>query len=187
MKSHKNSEIQENIGLLHDSDLEVRLKAIRTLGIIGDANTVTTLLELLDDPDIASQPYKYAVYSDTLFSLQFLLTQFPNQKAEEKLIQILTDKSEIHDGYRAWCAEVLGNINSKKAFPILIEMLTSAPPRVQETAAFALGLMGDEAALPALQNLVSHQAVSAENAKVIKEANEAIQRIISRQKREGLP
>lgn len=168
-------EIKTNLDMLHSADFEVQLLAIRNLGVIGDASTITRFLELLEDQSLVEKSFKYLIYSEVIFNLPFLLKEFPNQAAEDKIIQILVDKSEENESYRALCAEVLGRLKSKRALPVLIKLLDNAPPKVQESVAYALGLIGNNEALPELRNLISRESLLMENPKVIKEAKEAIQ------------
>jgi HEAT repeat protein len=177
MKSNKKQEIQRNIELLNDEDFEVRLRAIRNLAIIGDASIVEMFLEILDDQTLMHQPFKYTVYTEVIFNLQFLLEKFPDQNVEDKIIQILVDESEENTSYRALYAEVLGRLKSARALPVLIELLNNTPPEIQESIVYALRLIGNKAALPALHKLVGNHEAQTANAKVIRTAQDAIQAI----------
>jgi HEAT repeat protein len=131
-------EIQRSLELLNDPDVEVQLRAIRNLGAIGNASTVAKFLEILNYPTSNLRPLDYMINTEVIFNLQFLMMEFPDRNAEDKLIEILTDESEPNHGYRALCAEVLGRLKSERAFPILIQLLHSSPPEFQETIAFVL-------------------------------------------------
>lgn len=63
-------------------------------------------------------------------------------------------------GARMWAAYMLGRIRSKEALDTLIMLLNDENELVRGNAAMALGMIGDEKALPYLEKLKADSAVA---------------------------
>jgi HEAT repeat protein len=174
MRKFAHLDYDQSMENLYDPDLEVRLRAIGDLGYIGDDDTVTALLQLLDDPDLATQLYKYSIYTQIIFTLESLLSKKLHPSAESRIIQIFLDETEPNEGYRALCAEALGNINTDACFQALLDYAERATPRIQETIAFAFGQTRRKEALSTLYKMIEAQS---ENNAIVYEAQESIRRI----------
>ncbi len=77
----------------------------------------------------------------------FILGWVGDKRAIEPLREMLkTSASKKEHAMRA-----LGFMQAKEAFPDISGLLSDSDPRVRQTAAYSLGLMGDDQAVPLLQ------------------------------------
>jgi HEAT repeat protein len=109
-------------------------KALRT---IGNPRSAPALIEVLvaDAPAVARQASAYA------------LGMFRQAEVENALSAVLTDQRERPD-VRAACAEALGHGHFQEAFSALATATTDSSPEVRYWSLYALGELGDPAALP---------------------------------------
>jgi HEAT repeat protein len=86
-----------------------------------------------------------------------------DEDATPTLLRTLADREEETD-VRAFAAEALGHIAPQKrhdeALAALLHALTDPVPEIRFWAAFALGNLGDERAIPALQRLADRDSKS---------------------------
>ncbi len=106
------------------------------------------------------------------------------QAAADALLRALRDRSEEPD-VRAHAAEALGHMADRlgerrpDVLAALLHALTEAVPEVRFWAAFALGNLGDEAAIPALERLAARDTASAPGWwSIRKEALDSIEQIL---------
>jgi len=162
---------------VNDSSSQVRAIAIRGLGLIADADSIPLIAARLAQDKL---PFvrKTAAYALGRFRRQEVtaalvgaltdkdaevrgaatvaLAEYADPAAIAPLTRALTDKSNF---VRAHAARALG-INGRaaaQAVPVLITLLTADEgPEVKRQSATALGLIGDRAALPALERARHH-------------------------------
>jgi HEAT repeat protein len=127
---------------LHDPDPHLRAEAARSLGALGSVRAVPELLAALQaDPDL-----------DTRIGAAHSLGLLGDHRAVDPLLAKLADKSE-HPRVRGVAAEALTGPREHRAVPLLITALDDPSVEVRFWAAFALGELGDPAALSALERL----------------------------------
>jgi HEAT repeat protein len=124
---------------LRSTDNEERLKAVRELSGIGrELRTVLpSLVELLDDPDIQVKEYAVIVLGGIGPEAESALP---------KLLGILKEKGSGTSDLRLRVMQVLKPLgpSGRKGVPILIEILETDTPQMQEYAAHTLGKIGQE-------------------------------------------
>ncbi|MGB2728804.1 MAG: HEAT repeat domain-containing protein [Halobacteriota archaeon] len=127
-----------------DPNYDVRVAIVRTLGNIGDERAVEPLLRCLlrEDREINVQGWGESI------------AKICDKKSVKPLIQILKDGS-LKSGQRKAAAKALGIIGSKikdeSIEEALIEFLEDSEQPVRCTVAEALGKVGSEKALDALE------------------------------------
>jgi HEAT repeat protein len=86
-----------------------------------------------------------------------------DEDATPALLRTLADRNEETD-VRAYAAEALGHLvpqaQHDEALAALLQALTERTPEIRFWAAFALGNLGDERAIPALQRLADRDSDS---------------------------
>ena len=140
-----------------------RANILGALGDLGDKRAVETMLEAVSDPD-------QLVWGSGALSLGKLR----DSRGFEPLIQMLRD-----DGTQRRSAAIgLGHLNDKRAVPHLIAALSDTDVAVRYSVAEALGRLGDEAAIPVLQQLAQNDTGKTYNGGKVKDvASRAINRI----------
>jgi len=164
------AEIDRVIGLLRDPDRFVRRAAASALGELRVRRAVPALVETLKDDATVWDAAGDAAAAlgqiggdeviDPLISAldhQFAagpalvaLGRLRHPRAVEPLIRYLDRTGNPS------AATVLGNTRDRRAVPSLIAALGHADPSTRFYAARALGKIGDERALPALENVRQH-------------------------------
>ena len=121
------------IPILQKGEIENRLRAVETLGRIGDAGAVDPLAALLGDrrPEIASAAAQALGYIGSGLAVEPLLQ-----------IAVESESSRI----RTECEKALIKIGAAAVRPLL-ERLNSSEPRERKAAVRILGEIGDERAL----------------------------------------
>jgi HEAT repeat protein len=104
-----------------------------------------------------------------------------DEDAAPALLRTLADRHEETD-VRAYAAEALGHLAPQmqhdEALAALLQALTDRAPEIRFWAAFALGNLGDERAIPALQRLADRDPDSVPGWwSIRKEALESIEQI----------
>jgi HEAT repeat protein len=103
-----------------------------------------------------------------------------DESAVGPLITMLRNQGETLS-LRTLAAEVLGHLRAGQAVSVLIEALTDDSEEMRFYAAFSLGLIGDERALPELMRLAGEDQAPIHGMwSVSKEASDAIERIRQR-------
>lgn len=123
-----------------DSNASVRLKAVVALGQLGDIRAIDALINCLDDViDIAWQA------RDVL--------EFFGSVALPKLIQCLQSGSVQQ---RELSASILGSIGDSLGVESLIEAMDTTSEDVQLAIMDALGQIGDQRALPVIEEMTTN-------------------------------
>lgn len=157
--------------LYHD-DVRVRKEVIRALMKIGGEQAVLTLLPLLDEPD-------EGVVRHTILSLGLMRSR----DAVPALLRLLERRDLLLKelGIKKETVTALGRIGDRRVTGQLVKMLGSRSWLVMGrwlglkiTVATTLGVLGDEAALPALAELARGNGALAE---ACREALDAIERV----------
>jgi HEAT repeat protein len=164
---------------LGDDDPAVRTQAASSLAAIDDRSAVEPLLETFQQD---SDPWVREMAINALWLIG-------DPAPLEPLIATLRNHGEPA-GIRSACAEALGELacaevldepGKQAAMGALIDALQEESPRVRFFAAFALGLLRDPAAIPALQHVAAtDDGVDPRHGSVRDEAREAIARIEGR-------
>jgi len=123
--------------MLNDEDIDVRTKAVETLGVIGDTSAAAPLIELLSDKSKEVKIRSVAI--EALGNL--------GPVALEPLVEALTD---LNVAIRRRAATALGKVGDPAAVGPLIEALRDKDVYVKDNAALALGIIGDPSACEAL-------------------------------------
>lgn len=157
---------------LYHSDLRVRKEAIRALMKIGGDPAVHMLLHLLDEPD-------EGVLRHTVLSLGLMRSK----EAVPALLKLLERRDLLLKelGVKKETVLALGRIGDRRATGQLLKLLGSRGWPVlgrwlelKVAVAATLGMLGDEAALPALNSLARGNGALAE---ACREALDAIERV----------
>ena len=130
------------VAALHDPDPRLRGEAARALGALGSPRAVPELIAVLQTD---ANP-------DTRMAAAHSLGLFSDHRAVDALLARLADRSE-NPRVRGFAAEALAGPGERRAVPALIAALGDPSVEVRFWAAFALGEIGDPAALSALQQL----------------------------------
>jgi HEAT repeat protein len=158
--------VETLIYLVHDGDIEVRERAIRTLGSIGarsrEANQ--TLIKSLDDPAASVRIWAAVALYQIDANNQYTVTA---------LIKGLKDKESSARFGAAQQLELLGP-KAHAALVDLVDALADQDPEVRRTVARALGQIGPAAkgAIPSLEKALKDQ-----NQGVRESADKAIKKI----------
>lgn len=138
---------------LEDDDADVRAQAANSLAAIGDAAAVEPLIRTFQHD---SSPWAREMAINALWLIG-------DPAPLQPLIDTLLDHEEP-PGVRSACAEALGELacaealdepGKKAALAALLSALQDEATKVRFFAAFALGLLRDAAAIPALQHVVA--------------------------------
>ena len=130
------------ITALHDLDPPLRAESARALGALGSPQAVPGLIAALQtDAD-----------TDTRAAAAYALGLLGDPRAIDPLLAKLADASE-DPGVRGFAAEAFTWHRERRAVPALIAALSDPLPEVRFWAAFALGELGDPAALGELERL----------------------------------
>ena len=157
---------------LHHADIRVRKEAIRALMKIGGESAVLMLLPLLDEQD-------EGVLRHTVLSLGLMRSR----EAVPSLMRLLERRDLLLKelGVKKEVVMALGRIGDRRVTGQLLKMLgTRGWPvigrwlELKVTLAATLGMLGDEAALPALTSLARGSGALAE---ACREALDALERV----------
>jgi HEAT repeat protein len=184
---------------------KVRSLACWALGRMGDKDAIPSILRALeddhepsvragsahalgelDDP-VAVEPLIRALTMDPSADVRRMaawsLGRIGDDSALNPLIAVLNNPKD-DPSLRAECAEALGELGLEAAVMPLLEALCDTSAEVRFFAAFALGLIGDPAALPALQHMAATDGGIAQGwGPVREEAADAIKAINVRSRR----
>jgi HEAT repeat protein len=127
---------------LHGPDPLLRGAAARALGGLGSPRAVPELIAVLQTD---ASP-------DTRTDAAYALGLLGDHRAVDPLLAKLADASEL-PRLRGFAAEALAGSGERRAVPALVAALGDTSAEVRFWAAFALGQLGDPAALSALQQL----------------------------------
>ncbi len=183
-KSRDKRAIPALLEKLESSNPLVRYYAVSALGSFNDDNIIEQLLDIMSDPEEASDVKHQAALSLSQIKNQAaeptLLKIFnsQNQSAQNKLLAALTlgslgnpigfrlalESAKRDDVYLVGLAlEALGRIQDERALPILIENLKYGNKALRALAAEALGYLGDPKAIPALEQALNDPISGVQN------------------------
>lgn len=165
--------------LKNSKSVPTRIAAADALGQIGDPVVIKPLIEAFEDTGEYTVEF---VWKAVRMAAAEALSKMPRD-AQPALIQTLKtakgntlefscaaldkihDKSSVQplietlarldDKEKAFPVRVLGSLASKEAVPALLELLKSKEAEIRREAATALGLIGDESALSALESVAA--------------------------------
>jgi HEAT repeat protein len=129
---------------LSGPDETIALEAAKSLARLAAPEAVEPLLHLLHCGDTVTRR-EIAAYA---------LRDFSDARAVGPLLATLQDTAE-HPRVRGMAAESLGQLQDPRAVEPLIAALADAEVEVRFWAAFALGTLGDPAAIVALRRLAA--------------------------------
>jgi HEAT repeat protein len=121
---------------------DTRLGAVKVLGKLHEASTVTPLIALLQDPDRNMRSQAISA-----------LATFPDEQVVEALIARLNVEEQAE---RRQVAAALGQLGDTRAVEPLIACLAIEDDRLRETAIQGLGSLGDQRAIEPLKKLIEH-------------------------------
>jgi HEAT repeat protein len=130
------SALLETVQATRSEDADVREIALRALARIADPGAVGPLIDALG----AAQSWLLPRIAD-------ILTRH-GEAAVDPLIGLL--ESSARHPARAWAANVLGELQARRAYPALVRGLSDADDEVRGKTATALGRLGDRRAIPHL-------------------------------------
>jgi HEAT repeat protein len=158
------------VAALHDPDPSLRAEAARALGALDSPRAVPELVSALQtDAD-----------PDTRMAAAHSLGLLGDHRAVDPLLAKLADRSE-DPCVREFAAEALTGPGERRAVRALIAALGDPSVEVRFWAAFALGELGDPAALSALERLAQTDDVALPGWRSVKdEAAAAIESIRAR-------
>ena len=126
---------------LKNPNYNVRIRAIKSLGEIGDAKAVAPLLEVLySSKDVEREQASLS------------LAKIGDEGIVDSLISVFSGEDSRT---KANAAYAMGKIGNEQAVPYLIEALRDTDARTRVFAAFALGEIGDARAVGQLMELLS--------------------------------
>jgi HEAT repeat protein len=152
---------------LRDCDPRVRGEAARSLGALDSPQAVPSLIAALQTDTDAG----------TRMAAAYALGLIGDARAIDPLLAKLADTSE-DPRVRGFVAEAFTCHQERRAVPHLIAVLSDSSAEVRFWAAFALGQLGDPAALSALERLAQTDNATLPGwGSVMDEAAAAIERI----------
>jgi HEAT repeat protein len=134
---------------LADSDLEVRLAAVRVLGDSGQKAARPVLLLALGDPSVVVRRAATAA----LESLGMPLEQQVREQARLELQEQISRLQRADDQLRGNAARMVGMSGQRAGLAPLHKLLKDRSPLVVRAAAWAIGRIGGKVALGYLQQL----------------------------------
>lgn len=155
------------IKALTDPDQQVRRNAIYELGELGDGQSIEPLTKALQDPDWEVRYYAAMALNKLADSanLSAALTSGENVSPQELELVYKTLESS---------GTKLGGVNPEQlkvaAVPPLIDAMQDPNSTVRWWAAYALGHIHDERALPALTEAMQNDDGVAESGETVKNA-----------------
>lgn len=115
-------------------------RRIRRLRVRGDADAVRELVDALTDARVAG----------------LAAMALADLNASEAVPALIAQAHTASDEFtRADCAYTLGRMDHPEVFPALLQALNDPAPEVTQSAVAALGLLGDERAVPHLKALLN--------------------------------
>jgi HEAT repeat protein len=139
---------------------EVVKQAVTTISICreGDPRAAAALATLRELPESTAVPMVAAYLTDDRNTIRraaiYILSAGPFRSIDAAIGQLKQLCKHSEDFTRGMAALALGTRRVASSQPILIEMATAdASPYARRAAAYALGLLGDPAALPALERV----------------------------------
>jgi HEAT repeat protein len=148
------SHLSQVIGRLNDSDLEVRLTAVRVLGDSGRKAARPPLLLALQDPSMVIR--KAAGLA--LQALGMSRGEQVRALAREELNEQIARLRRPDDQLRATSARMIGQSERREGLPPLVPLMRHRSPLVSRAAAHAVGRIGGPAALKHLTKMVQASA-----------------------------
>ncbi len=164
------------VAQLATEDLIARMQAVESLGQIGDARVVSSLLKALKDPNIQVQyvvikalgELRDARAVDPLVkalehpdpgivsATAQALGELRDTRAVESLMTILSDAE--HGVFRMGTIQTLGALKDPRATALLIEQLDDSSVQVRRIATEALGEIEDRSAVGPLLKMLNDQS-----------------------------
>jgi HEAT repeat protein len=126
----------ETVQNTRSEDADVREIALRALARIGDPRAVAPLVDALRNAEVWLAP-----------RIADILTRH-GEYVVEPMINFL-EAGGRHPA-RAWAANILGEVEAHRAFPVLVRALGDLEDEVRAKSAYALGRLGDRRATPYL-------------------------------------
>lgn len=176
--------------------------AVLALGLLGDEDSVTILIDMLSDTtdddvragvvaalgrsgrDDAGVAIAERLEMDEATSVRITaahaLANIPNDMSRSALLKTLKDDREEWMVLEA-AAESLGYVGDREAIPALVHAATHSHPDVRFSAVYALGMVGGEAELQFLANVAREDRGVAIGGPVSDEARRAVSEIRLRQ------
>lgn len=148
-----------DVALDQTRTVQIRLRAIYSLGSLKDLRGIPILIKALEDP--VAQIRAYAISA---------LTQLNNPEAAQLIVQMLGD-TDKH--VRVNAANALGRLGDQQVVEILLEQLASKDAAVRDNASEALGLLQDARAIQPLIGVIRDD----QNLSVRRSAVQALGRI----------
>jgi HEAT repeat protein len=128
---------------LEDRTVDVRMRAAKALGLLGEARSSRSLVAALDVPSRWS----------SIRVADVLATIGPDAVAE-----VIAAHAELGPAGRIAAIDVIGRARPLHAVPWLLARLDDAEPDERSRAAHALGAIGDASAVPALEAALRDRA-----------------------------
>lgn len=161
--------VPELINALKHRVYTVRVAASQALGVIGDADAVNPLLDMLGDTEMGVRgaavvalmnfnenkipPKVASLLNDPEAYVRLAAIKLLNEKMDPKTASAVRDalKKDKSDEVRLLAVKTLGGIRDKDAVDVLMNAIMEDTNRyVREESAIALGKIGDKKAVPAL-------------------------------------
>jgi len=136
--------------LFRTEETKVRVAITNTLGRIGDHRAVEPLIEILNQVEANLANIDNHTELDLGCIAAFSLGLLGDKRAFELLLRALKNPAP-NNWMRPFAAAALGRLGDKQAFDHLINILEDEDIVVQIAAVEGLGYLGDERALPLLQ------------------------------------
>ena len=161
------------VAQLATEDLIARMQAVESLGQIGDARVVPSLLKALKDPNIQVQYVAIKALGELrdaravdplvktlehpepgiVSAAAQALGELRDTRAVESLMTILSDAE--HGVFRMGTIQTLGALKDPRATALLIEQLDDSSVQVRRIATEALGEIGDRRAVDPLLKMLN--------------------------------
>ncbi|HSW63265.1 MAG TPA: HEAT repeat domain-containing protein [Dissulfurispiraceae bacterium] len=126
------------IRMLKDGDWEDKLIALRGIEVLNARSAVPLLVDFVGalDPAMPDTEERHSVISRTILSID----------SESELLKLLAFPEMKYRG-KAFAIELLGELGSKKAVPVIMDSLSATSRDLRRASAEALGDIGDASSI----------------------------------------
>lgn len=126
----------------HESS-DLKIKILRTLGIIRNPATIPDILAALDDPDFEVRYQALLTLGDFREIGNFFYRQAFTRYRIVHVLESLLRQSDTTKKMRRAIIQVFANLHEVEVIPLLLDMLTDLDPEIRSDAIYVMGFFND--------------------------------------------